>query len=191
MSDTEIEARDIFLTETADAIRRLAKNVVRDVVDIGRRLTEAKARCGHGNWLQWLKREFDWSERTARHFMGVYELSETANFADLEPLNLASLYLLASPSTPESVRVFVQEVGASMDAYIDTLGEHQDAAAAVNTLLRFRQFAKKLDVAAVRSYLTESGCGREFFEAISLAVSLRRALDEPRAPRPDYLRPIE
>jgi hypothetical protein len=29
---TEIEARDAFLAETAVAIRRLAKNVVRDVV---------------------------------------------------------------------------------------------------------------------------------------------------------------
>jgi Protein of unknown function (DUF3102) len=101
---TEIEARDAFLAETAVAIRRLAKNVVRDVVEIGRRLTEAKARCGHGNWLPWLKREFDWSERTARRFTGVYEMSKTAKLADLESLEISALYLLAAPSTPESVR---------------------------------------------------------------------------------------
>jgi hypothetical protein len=67
-------------------------------------LTEAKARCGHGNWLPWLKREFDWSERTARHFAGVYEMSKMENFADLESLEISALYLLAAPSTPEFLR---------------------------------------------------------------------------------------
>jgi Protein of unknown function (DUF3102) len=100
---TEIEA-DAFLAETASAIRKLAKNVVRDVVQIGGLLIEAKARCGHGNWLPWLKREFDWSERTARRFTGVYEMAKTANVSDLESLEISALYQLAAPSTPESVR---------------------------------------------------------------------------------------
>jgi hypothetical protein len=30
---------------------------------IGKRLTDAKVRCGHGNWLPWLEREFGWKER--------------------------------------------------------------------------------------------------------------------------------
>jgi Protein of unknown function (DUF3102) len=101
---TEIEAQDAFLAETAVAIRRLAKNVTRDVVEIGRRLTEAKTRCGHGNWLPWLDHEFNWGERTARNFMRVFELSKSESFADLESLEISALYQLAAPSTPESVR---------------------------------------------------------------------------------------
>jgi hypothetical protein len=60
-------------------------------------LIEAKALVGHG------------SERTARHYMGISELAKTANFADLEPLDISSLYLLAAPSTPECARDEVAE----------------------------------------------------------------------------------
>jgi hypothetical protein len=39
------------LAEHADAIRALGKRVVHDVIEIGRRLTDCKKLCGHGNWL--------------------------------------------------------------------------------------------------------------------------------------------
>jgi len=50
-----------FLAEKAGAIRALAKNVVRDVIEIGRHLSETKDRVGHGKYLQWIEREFEWS----------------------------------------------------------------------------------------------------------------------------------
>jgi len=31
---------------------------IRDIIEIGRRLTDAKAIAGHGNWLPWLEKEF-------------------------------------------------------------------------------------------------------------------------------------
>jgi hypothetical protein len=75
--------------------------VVRDVVEIGRRLTDAKRRIGHGRFLVWLGAEFGWSQRTAENFMRVYDLhGKFANFADLN-VPLSALYLLAAPSTPE------------------------------------------------------------------------------------------
>jgi hypothetical protein len=45
------------------------QRVVADVIEIGRRLTESKKICGHGNWLPWLDREFNWQEQTARNFI--------------------------------------------------------------------------------------------------------------------------
>jgi hypothetical protein len=53
-----------FLAEKAGAIRALAKNVVRDVIEIGRHLSETKLRVGHGKYLQWIEREFEWSHDT-------------------------------------------------------------------------------------------------------------------------------
>ena len=41
--DTEVGPHDEFLAEKADAIRQLARNIVHDVVEIGRHLTEAKS----------------------------------------------------------------------------------------------------------------------------------------------------
>jgi hypothetical protein len=72
------------------------------VVEIGRRLTDAKRRLGHGRFLVWLAAEFGWSERTAENFMRVYVLrGKFANFADLD-VPLSALYLLAAPSTPDA-----------------------------------------------------------------------------------------
>jgi hypothetical protein len=49
--------------------------VAADVIEIGRRLTEAKQIAGHGGWLPWLEREFAWKEQTVRNFIQVYECS--------------------------------------------------------------------------------------------------------------------
>src|SRR5258705_13909400 len=91
-----------FLAKKAGAIRALAKNVVRDVIEIGRHLTEARARAAHGEWYPWLEREFGWSEPTARNFMNVYEAfgANPQHIAHLE-LPLGVFYQLAAPSTPE------------------------------------------------------------------------------------------
>src|SRR5260370_5691555 len=96
---------DEFLAKKAGAIRALGKNVVRNVIEIGQHLTEAKARLGHGNWLPWLEHEFNWNEETARKYMRVYDSfgSNPSGGRDLN-LPLHSLYALAAPSTPEAAR---------------------------------------------------------------------------------------
>jgi hypothetical protein len=92
------------LAEHAEAIRSLGKRIVADAIEIGRRLADCKALLGHGNWLPWLDREFQWSESTALNFMRLHELSlKSVNVADLG-LPASALYLLAAPSTPEAVR---------------------------------------------------------------------------------------
>jgi hypothetical protein len=64
------------LAENANVIRTLGRRTVEGVIEIGRRLTESKKLCGHGNWLPWLEREFGWGkDQTARNFMKVYEMS--------------------------------------------------------------------------------------------------------------------
>jgi hypothetical protein len=96
---------DPILAEHATAIRRLGKFVLDNVIEIGRRLTEAKEICGHGKWLPWLDREFAWKERTAQRYINVYEAfgSNPSGLTDLE-LPLEGLYLLAAPSTPPETR---------------------------------------------------------------------------------------
>ena len=100
------------LTAHAFEIRKRGKRVVGDVIEIGRRLTECKRIAGHGNWLQWLEREFGWEERTARNFMAVHEMSKSANFADLS-IPVSGLYLLSAPSTPQAARDEVRELAKS------------------------------------------------------------------------------
>jgi Protein of unknown function (DUF3102) len=89
-----------FLAETADAIRVLAQ----DIVELGRLLTQAKARVGHGDWLRWLEREFGWTAKTAEKWMNVYSLSLKFELGSNFDLPLSALYALAEKSTPVEVR---------------------------------------------------------------------------------------
>lgn len=89
-------------------------------IEIGRRLVEAKELLPHGEWLPWLKRETEFSERSAQDYMRVFKdysasqlgmfgpETNTQTFADL-PFSKA----LALLSVPESEREeFAKEVDA-------------------------------------------------------------------------------
>jgi Protein of unknown function (DUF3102) len=99
------------LAEHARAIHELAKRTCRDIVDIGRHLTEARTHVGHGAWLDWINVEFGWSDQTARRFIHVYDLSQDAKFNTLVEFELpvAALYQLAAPKTPDEARKEIAE----------------------------------------------------------------------------------
>jgi Protein of unknown function (DUF3102) len=105
---------DVALAQHAEVIRALGKRVVHDVIEIGRRLTDAKARCGHGNWLPWLEREFGWSDSTALRYMQAHQFA-TDKSVTVTDLSLKSLYLLAAPSTPEAARGAAPGVSGEID----------------------------------------------------------------------------
>src|SRR5262245_19010372 len=97
---------DEKLREHADAIRNLGKKSIECICEIGRHLSLAKKIAGHGRWLPWLQREFNWTERTATNFIRIYDLWAARKFENFSNLNLpvSSLYLIAQPSTPPEVR---------------------------------------------------------------------------------------
>lgn len=45
--------------------------ITNSFIEIGRRLIEAKAMIGHGNWTEWLKGSVDYNERTAQNLMAI------------------------------------------------------------------------------------------------------------------------
>ena len=92
-------AVDAELATLAYEIRKVGK---RAVGEIGEHLIKAKALAGYGNWLPWLKREFGWSERTARNYMAVAERSRSATIADLN-IDATAFLQLTAPSTPAEV----------------------------------------------------------------------------------------
>ena len=49
------------------------QNMAQSAIIIGQELIECKKEVGHGNWANWLKENFNLSERTARQFMQIYE----------------------------------------------------------------------------------------------------------------------
>ena len=94
-----------FLQQQTGEIRALMRRSAQDIFEIGQKLIEIKQRLGHGQFLEWLKAEFDWTIRTAQRFMNVAE--RFGNKSDImSSLNIAptALYLLAAPYLDEEVR---------------------------------------------------------------------------------------
>jgi hypothetical protein len=83
--------------------------MISDVLEIARRLKDAKRLAGHGGWLPWLDREFGWSEDTAERFMSLNRLQgQIPQIAEYD-LPVSGLYMLAAPNTPDEARDAVIE----------------------------------------------------------------------------------
>lgn len=95
-----------FVQQKAGEIRSLIKLSTQTIVEIGCKLIEVKARLKHGQFGDWLKLEFDWSEPTAQRFMRVARKFKSVNLTDL-PIVPSALYLLAANSIPEEARTEV------------------------------------------------------------------------------------
>ncbi|NJO97109.1 MAG: DUF3102 domain-containing protein [Pleurocapsa sp. CRU_1_2] len=93
----------VFIREQTEEIRGLMRRTAQGIVDIGQKLLDIKEKLGHGNFLNWLKKEFDWSELTAQRFMQVARQFKSTNLLDLE-IAPSALYILSAPSTPDSMR---------------------------------------------------------------------------------------
>lgn len=79
------------------------------LLEIGKRLMEAKAQLGHGEWLAWLKEEVEFSEVTAQRFMKIAR--EYPNPSPLTDLGASkALALLAIPA--EDREAFAEAVDA-------------------------------------------------------------------------------
>lgn len=93
-------------TEIRDRMGRAAQNIV----EIGQRLIDVKARLPHGQFGRWLEDEFGWEHTTAARMMRV-----ASKFGNLPNIDIApsALYLLACDSTPDEVRdEFIEQAKA-------------------------------------------------------------------------------
>jgi len=99
-NDLDLEDK-IVVQQKTEEIKVLIRRTAQDVFDIGQKLSDIKTRLGHGHFGNWLKAEFEWSERTAQNFIKVYESFKSENIADLS-FSQTALYVLAS--APEEAR---------------------------------------------------------------------------------------
>ena len=92
------------LAERAAArIRDYQRTSTAEMLEVGKLLNEVKVALPHGAFGRWLESEVGWTQRTAQNYMRAAEVfagkSETVSHL---PPN--TLYKLAAPSIPESVR---------------------------------------------------------------------------------------
>ena len=94
--DAAFEERDIeVITEEINFYKRQAGSAI---LEIGKRLVEAKAQLSHGEWLPWLEKKVAFSERSAQQYMRLWkEYGKSALSADLSISK--ALVLLALPDS--------------------------------------------------------------------------------------------
>lgn len=96
------ETRIVVQQKTGE-IKSLMRRAAQDIIDIGSKLIEVKAKLGHGNFGKWLSAEFAWSESSALKMMQVANAFKNVTVTDLN-IGAKALYLLSAPSTPEVAR---------------------------------------------------------------------------------------
>jgi hypothetical protein len=87
------------LADVASCAGALVGRTAQNIVLIGEKLQAVKAQLEHGQWEEWLCREFDWSADTALRMMQVAERFKNRNVRDLQ-IDVSALYILSAPSTP-------------------------------------------------------------------------------------------
>ena len=121
-NSSQLQERDlgVITNEIKYYWRRGQAAVLDCVIEIGRRLKEAKGMIKHGGWGEWIDENFEFSHSSANSFMKLYEeygadqltifgaVSDSQTFANL-PYSKA-LALLAVPK--EEREEFAKEVGA-------------------------------------------------------------------------------
>lgn len=93
----------IVVQQRTEEIRTLVRRTAQDIIDIGNKLIEVKARLGHGNFGEWLNAEFGWKHVTASHFINVALRFKSSIIEDLH-ISPTVLYMLSAPSVSDDVR---------------------------------------------------------------------------------------
>lgn len=95
---------------SAERIKLRMKRTGDDIIAIGKELIAAKARLGHGHYINWIHDEFGMSQPTASRFTTIAEAFGDKSF-NLNDLNPSVLYALAS--APEEIQEKVIEQAQS------------------------------------------------------------------------------
>ncbi len=68
--------------EAAEACATSARRTVEQAATCGRALLAAKEQCEHGQWMPWLRQNFDYYPSTAQRYMQVAKAASVRNLAD-------------------------------------------------------------------------------------------------------------
>lgn len=112
VSDEDAAREDRLVSEIRMITEQTKQVVLFNSIEIGGRLTEAKAMVKHGTWGTWLKERVDYSQRTANNFMKIYQEYGRNGLAEKSQAlaNLSYTQALALIDLPEEERArFAEE----------------------------------------------------------------------------------
>ncbi|MBW7572451.1 DUF3102 domain-containing protein [Caproiciproducens faecalis] len=91
----KIQVRTIQTIE--NEIFELKEQTANNILEIGKKLIEAKEQLNHGEWGNWLEEKINFSQRTANQFMRI--ATEFSNSQSLSNLGTTKLFLLLDVPT--------------------------------------------------------------------------------------------
>ena len=99
-----------FIKQTTREVHLLLERSTGDIIAIGQKLIDMKARLGHGHWRAWLQTHWPLDVSLANRWMNVAR--KCGQFPHLK-IPRSTLYLLAADSTPDAMRdEFIRRVEA-------------------------------------------------------------------------------
>ncbi len=106
-----LRKKDIpFIKQTTREVHLLLERSTGNIIAIGQKLIDMKARLGHGHWRAWLQTHWPLDVSLANRWMNVAR--KCGQFPHLK-IPRSTLYLLAANSTPDTLREeFVRRVEA-------------------------------------------------------------------------------
>lgn len=98
--------------------KRLKTNVdnhyqtAQNIIEVGKRLIQAKSLVNHGHWQNWLEKNFQLSQASATRFMNCAE--RFGNLATLQSLKSSQMIALLSLPSAEETEKFIAEKAAEL-----------------------------------------------------------------------------
>jgi hypothetical protein len=90
-----------FIKQTTREVHLLLECSTGDIIAIGQKLIDMKARLGHGHWRAWLQTHWPLDVSLANRWMNVARKCEQLPHLKIPR---STLYLLAADSTPDTLR---------------------------------------------------------------------------------------
>lgn len=115
-------------------------------VEIGRRLTEAKAMVPYGEWGEWLKREVDYSQSKAQNLMKVYQELGDGQESLFGPSKSQALGNLSYTKALQLLALPEPELGEFMEAHNVEAMSTRELAAALKERDEAREAAERAKV---------------------------------------------
>lgn len=156
---------------------------VQNIIEIGKRLIEAKAMLEYGQWGEWLENAIEFSQSTANRFMQI-----AADFADSAPVrNLSYTKLLALLTIPADEREDFIETTHIVDGQEKTVDKMSKRE--LQRVIKERDEAKQQAKEAQRiADLNEQTAVQRQQELETLRAKQRRLKDENQRQRLDIER---
>ena len=143
---------------------------LRYIVEIGRRLQEAKELLPHGEWGQWVKEELPFSQSTAQNFMRIFQ---EYGADQLEIGGAVKSQALANLSYTKALKLLAIDDEEEREAFVETHNVHDMSSRELEEAIRERDEARRMQAEAEKR--------AEGFEAQAGAATDRLIAAEKKA----------